>query len=435
MQVYDVSLNARANLKRMHFDAPYLLFCLFIFSIPFEAPLQFMGKEVTAFPLLGLVAFAMWFGDVVIRKSKIRGFRGQGLLAATAAGYILSSAAHGFQYADIRTIITVFELAIMMILIINICTSMEKIVFLGKVILFSCTVNSLLAIYLGLEGNYIDTAQNFERIYGLSSAVPRLALYSSTGAIFTFFQMRNMKKKKEWIFSLFCIAVNLLSLLLTISLTVSFALLFSSLIWLLISHNERITLLIKRTLLILLFSFAVALLFSEPIFQSTNIYLRTNNRLEQIQSATYYDWGSQRVGAWFASVEVIMENPFFGVGRAEMPYAIARRFPGLYNFRRLASHNLILGLATEFGLLTVIPFVLLITVILFRLYRTISRLPKEWNSRFRYIGDSLFVSLVFIIGCGMGLDYQRHKYLWMIMALSIAYTSLVKKQSCLIRKT
>ncbi len=407
----------------------YGLFCLFLFLIPFETPMRIIGKKLTVLPILGLLIFTIWLSEVSVKHIQLKGFNGQRYLFATVVGYVISAVAHGFPVGEFRIIFTVFQLFIMVILFINLVFSIERLDFIGKLIIASCSINSIFAIMAPkLFRGHIMYAQQFARLEGLSTASPRLALYSLIGLVFSIMYFLRFKKGRFRILLIVCVILNFYSFIATLSLTGVFAFLLGILSWLWISTRKGQLTYFKRFLLIILMAVVLIGIGLTPGFQSTSLYLRSLNRFNQIRNKPYYYWGSMRVGAWFSSVKVITENPFFGLGPSQAEYAIAGFFPGPFENSVLASHNFILGMTTEFGLLTTVPFLLLISGVMFRLFRTIKSLPKEWDPRFKYIGRALFVSFVCIIGVGMGLDYQRHKYLWIIIALSIVYTSLVEKQ-------
>ena len=405
---------------------------LFVALIPFEAQLRIFGPASTALPLVGFLAAVFWICDLMIGKGRIREFRGKGLVILVLAGYAVSTMVNGLTQSDIRAVITVLELAVMVLLLVSLVSSMERLDQICKAIFVSCTISSFLAFLAPklIPDYQVYMSQNTIRFYGISASVARLSLYSMFGVFFSYVYVRMAQDMRARVFFLACLMANGYCLIRTISLTAFFSIMmgFLSLIFISVINSRSFSAKIRTVFFIFVLSAIAMGFFSLSGFQSSNVYKRVQNRIDQIRYDDWYNWCSHRLGIWVAASEVVKEYPAFGVGRDHAPAAIGGAFPGPHKEQWRGAHNMVLSMASEFGLLPTIPFLALIGWVTFRLLRTITSLSTRSDLRSRYLGEGLFISLTGLLAFGMGNSCQRHKYLWIIMALSIIYTSIVRSR-------
>lgn len=143
-----------------------------------------------------------------------------------------------------------------------------------------------------------------------------------------------------------------------------------------------------------------------------------------------------RTSAWKASLEGIARYPM-GIGGNQFPllWADIGRFPSQLV---LHSHNFILGIAVEYGLMTLIGFLLLISTIIYQLFRKIWKKENHINKRLSIVFITSIISYI-IMGvvsegprCHLRQNGEMFNdgliFFFIILAIAMRFLSLMKNE-------
>lgn len=134
----------------------------------------------------------------------------------------------------------------------------------------------------------------------------------------------------------------------------------------------------------------------------------------------------RRLGYNLIGIDLFLDNLLMGIGPGNFPHhyvdAEFRFVPGRTLFSR-DLHNMYLGIATEFGLLGLIPFLAMIGIAFSGLRKAMRTKRGEETRAFSV---ALFFTLLgYLIGCAF-LPSQYHKLTWILIGLAFAQTRLAR---------
>ena len=144
---------------------------------------------------------------------------------------------------------------------------------------------------------------------------------------------------------------------------------------------------------------------------------------QNILTGNFKTWGTGRGNLWMVSAKIIKENPLLGVGLGGYQDTMSREIYNATGGKPRQAHNLYLAIATENGIIGLIVFLILVFSIMTKLLIELKKL-FIWDTKFAYIGCSIFLSLFSILFQSMFLDTQRDKYLWLLLAIASIFVFL-----------
>lgn len=133
----------------------------------------------------------------------------------------------------------------------------------------------------------------------------------------------------------------------------------------------------------------------------------------------------RRVGMIAGSKEMILNNPFFGVGLGKENYFSA--FPKFYldYFHVGRPHNQYLSLAASTGLLGLLAFLMFFYSIVIQGKQTLKTITKKHSSY--YLVKYLLVSNALLFVLMIGYEFETEPFIWLIWAITTSFFYIVKK--------
>jgi hypothetical protein len=123
------------------------------------------------------------------------------------------------------------------------------------------------------------------------------------------------------------------------------------------------------------------------------------------------------------SLYLISQYPFFGAGIGAFRYTLKKH--GIEE-EYAVSHDTILGIASETGILNGIIFVLIIVGALKELYESEIRFKRKKKYDLESLSKGLFASLIGYSVCAFFLSLQYHRIFYIILGLSTCLNTLEK---------
>lgn len=205
-------------------------------------------------------------------------------------------------------------------------------------------------------------------------------VYAATVLIFvpiSFFFFNVEKKLKKFILFIIFLSINL-SILMTISRggLLSLFLIYILSFILIKDYRKNISILFNITLALALFAFGLLFNLISRFFT-----IFTRSRVTEFSTLI-------RVNAWKLSLSQIPHN-LLGIGGNQFPH-LWRNYGAFPEQLVLHSHNLILGLTIEYGILAILGFLLFNGLIIFKLYQV----SKKVSGDIKNLSVSFLISLI-----------------------------------------
>ncbi len=205
-------------------------------------------------------------------------------------------------------------------------------------------------------------------------------VYAATVLIFvpiSFFLFNIEKKLKKFILFIIFLVINL-SILMTISRggLLSLFLIYILFFILIKDYRKNISILFNITLVVALFAFGL-------LFNVISRFFTIFTRTKVTEFSTLI-----RVNAWKLSISQIPHN-LLGIGGNQFPH-LWRNYGAFPDQLVLHSHNLILGLTIEYGILAILGFLLFNGLIILKLYQV----SKKVSGDIKNLSLSFFISLI-----------------------------------------
>jgi putative inorganic carbon (hco3(-)) transporter len=297
-------------------------------------------------------------------------------------------------------------------------------------IIIVCTLVGLMAIYEYINIGDVGDLEN-ARVGGISEHSNSLAAFFSYYIFLPFgFFLMNRKKPMYWLL-LLPFLIQFRGIMVTFSRGgyLAFAAGFGA-----ISFFRS-----KGTLLAMIIG--VFILFQFPQFLPGGIRYRMAQTIEK-KTSTYADVSENlegsleassaiRIKIWKAAIEMIKDNPVFGVGYGLFDLMLPRYLPGV----QMDAHNTYLILAAEMGIPTLLVFLIIVMVAgiqaLMLYYQTKDPFSKAFALGMLGGIAGLLMSNMF----GSRLDSQEvSSYFWILCALLVRLR-ILDKQDALKAKT
>jgi O-antigen ligase len=148
------------------------------------------------------------------------------------------------------------------------------------------------------------------------------------------------------------------------------------------------------------------------------VYIVVNDERALSRFETTYETGNTagRDRLFAAAIEMITEKPLLGWGPIIWAYELGSREGR--GFRERGTHNLVLYLLVEVGLLGAAPFLIGLGLCV----------RAAWTARVGSLGLLPLVLLATMLVGSMSLDTLRYKTLWLVLMLSLASEASTVKQ-------
>jgi putative inorganic carbon (HCO3(-)) transporter len=139
---------------------------------------------------------------------------------------------------------------------------------------------------------------------------------------------------------------------------------------------------------------------------------------ERFQTIGEDKTSQQRILYWEKGIEMIKENPVFGVGYFNFPHYFERYYPqDLFVGRTQLPHNIFIQVGTDVGIIGLSIFILLIINAL-RIAQNFSGKGCEDNQKM--IGNCANISLIGFIIAGQFVTVTYYPFLWIHFALLVS---------------
>lgn len=227
-------------------------------------------------------------------------------------------------------------------------------------------------------------------------------VYAATALIFvpvTFYFLNEEKGNKKFLFFIFFIFINL-SILMTISRGGLLSLVLIYFLFLIMVKDFR-----KNVAILFYISSGIGALTFGLLFNVISRFFNIFTRAKVTEFSTLI-----RVNAWQLSLQQIPCNPL-GIGGNQFP-KLWRNFGAFPEQLVLHSHNLILGLTLEYGIIAIIGFAFLNGYLLYNLYR----ISQNFSGTIKNLSKSFFISIIsfFFMGTiseGPRAHFNNEKFL------------------------
>ncbi|MEO0237208.1 MAG: O-antigen ligase family protein [candidate division WOR-3 bacterium] len=205
-------------------------------------------------------------------------------------------------------------------------------------------------------------------------------VYAATALIFvpvTFYFLSEEKGIKKFLFFIFFIFINL-SILMTISRGGLLSLVLIYFLFFFMVKDFR-----KNVAILFYISSGIGALTFGLLFNVISRFFNIFTRAKVTEFSTLI-----RVNAWQLSLHQIPHHPF-GIGGNQFP-KLWRNLGAFPEQLVLHSHNLILGLTLEYGIIATVGFVFLNGYLLYNLYK----ISKKFSGTIKNISISFFISIL-----------------------------------------
>jgi O-antigen ligase len=380
-------------------------FFLFIFTLPFEnIPLTFIPEGTSPAKYVGLLFFG--FGLLYPKVS----FRYFPSVLWWFIGYVTIYLVSGIFIEDIyydaykSRFITLVQLLAFFLMSYNILRQGD----LSKSILMVFIISSIIAA-LGLIFEFPGFVTKTEEIVGERATlagfnenefgtVVALAALSLVGILLD-------KTPKSLVYKLILMSLSLplmTALIYTGSRTACLVLLLGAVLLTLPYRSSK-----RKTAAVVWVSLAII----------SAIYITVNDPAMSSRWQLTYDKGDTagRDKIFLASFEMFTERPLIGWGPVQIWYELGARV----GRKSRDTHNLLLHLLLEVGIIGTIPF----CVGLFQCFRA------AWKARTGRLGLLPFALVIAVLAANMALTYLTRKPIWVMLAIAPAAAAVASSNS------
>ena len=400
----------------------YLLY-IFIALIPFSV-LTILPHNTTVFPLLGVLIFFLWVIKFGIEKKPLNNVPELKWIAVFAAVLIAAWFTGSHVSNGIFVFATYFQMFFFFFLITQLLTEQKYFFIFGWVLIGSITIFSVIVsidylYFIVNQGGflYVDAEQIHARKEGLNTDPNFSALFATLAISFVLYYMKIYKKLGIRILLLVCLSILFSVIILTHSMGGLIGLL--SIMFLFLLFYKDFSTFKKVSILISLIPITIFLYQFAPVsFQS-----RVQYHYQNILTGNFKTWGTGRGNLWMVSAKIIKENPLLGVGLGGYQDTMGREIYNVTGGKPKQAHNLYLAIATENGIIGLIVFLILVFSIMTKLLIELKKL-FIWDTKFAYIGCSIFLSLFSLLIQSMFLDTQYNKYIWLLLSVASIFIYL-----------
>lgn len=156
---------------------------------------------------------------------------------------------------------------------------------------------------------------------------------------------------------------------------------------------------------------SIAVFFLPPVF------------VERFDSIfTFSDRGAGRGDIWLVALEIIRANPLLGVGLDNFGVAFDRYLPQTAGIlsdigRGRGSHNTLLNVQSELGLVGLGLFVTMVGCTLQRGWRAIRAFKRQAERQLTMLATAVWLALIGLLVAGLFIEIQYWKLFWLGLAL------------------
>jgi len=160
-------------------------------------------------------------------------------------------------------------------------------------------------------------------------------------------------------------------------------------------------------------------------------YLLPDEQMDRFRDMGEDPTSVQRLVYWELGVDIVGENPMFGVGYENWLSYVRNIYPnGLGPLGKVElPHNIFVEIAAESGIPAISIFIIMIVVSLFCCHRTRKLAVQIENKFFQLISLGLEAGLIGYLGAGMFVTVFYYPYFWVQIAMIFSLYNIVKRQS------
>ena len=424
--------------------AAYTLLCMkkpfaaFVFVLFFASSESLSGLQVVAgissMVALGLIFTAVWVTRLALKKTSLATFKENWMLVGLGIVVLVSSLLHLDGPAGLRPIFTYLQQLLLVVLLVNMVTSPEKLRTAGTVLIASSSLMAVLMIgarlgwmpggavslWTGSMGSaYSQTVTRVSGFFGNPNYTSAQLVLTLPFIVEWWSYTRSLRLR-----------VVLLAAAVAILLAFSYTISVTGFVGLLVYLLVKSTLLGPRNMflrggrlaLALILGFFIVTTLYPTVFQE-KIGLNVSLFRDYIDSKNpvyITEFGTGRGNAWMAALQAVRESPFVGYGPGNGQYAIPGYLlsnPGsAYIF---AAHNMYLSIALELGIFGFVLFVFLLVSTWFATMPRYDRLIKNPSPLLKSVNQAVFASLTVMLALGFAMDVNAIKLPWILIGMAV----------------
>ncbi len=381
---------------------PVLGLYLFVATMLTEA--LFMVGGVSVARLLGIVVLVAWVAHALSRRRFEIVVPGQTWFAVMFIVWGLASAIWALDTERLfSALLLLAQLVALYVVVINLVDSVRRVQIILAIVVAVSLVLALLTVSrvpdVDLEGGRVDLGQvsvgdvNAQAAYLLPGATLLMVLFS-----------RRVQLVQRLLL-LLGLSLVVLAILATSSRGAMVALAVILVLGVIVDHS-----LWQVALPALLIGTLAVLVLPHTFFE----------RLESI--VTLSDRAAGRLDIWLVAFQIIRTHPVLGVGLGSFPKAFDKHVSETQDIllnigRGRASHNTLLNVQSELGIVGLALFVIFIAMALQGGFIAVRNWRRVGSHRTASLALAVWLSLVGILVTGLFLDVQYWKLFWLLLAL------------------
>ncbi len=381
---------------------PVLGLYLFVATMLTEA--LFMVGGVSVARLLGIVVLVAWVAHALSRRRFEIVVPGQTWFAVMFIVWGLASAIWALDTERLfSALLLLAQLVALYVVVINLVDSVRRVQIILAIVVAVSLVLALLTVSrvpdVDLEGGRVDLGQvsvgdvNAQAAYLLPGATLLMVLFS-----------RRVQVVQKLLL-LLGLSLIVLAILATSSRGAMVALAVILVLGVIVDHS-----LWQVALPALLIGTLAVLVLPHTFFE----------RLESI--VTLSDRAAGRLDIWLVAFQIIRTHPVLGVGLGSFPKAFDKHVSETQDIllnigRGRASHNTLLNVQSELGIVGLALFVIFIAMALQGGFIAVRNWRRVGSHRTASLALAVWLSLVGILVTGLFLDVQYWKLFWLLLAL------------------
>lgn len=404
-------------------------FYFLVISLALGQALSVESMPTTLLTVPGGLAVLAWLARVAVHRAPIV-FDRPSMILAIALGVWATLAA--FNAGGIGLARSYWLVIIMLFLTPNIIREEKHFVELGWVLALSLGAAATILLFQQASAyfsGFLTSGQRLhayaqrEAIIGASGIVGMRLTKAIPFALIVLFE-RARRSGWRWLLLMLSVVMISLSILLTVSITASFALLGTFLLVIVWGASRS-----RRLWPVLVF---VLVLILGGTFGLAPLVERVNLQIDVIEEQAPLNWGTDRVLSWLVGLQLMAEAPLLGHGPWVEEASLAYLPSSAYAYQKggAVPHNFLLSLGAEVGIPGLLMFMVLFGYITVSVWREVRRRQKVQapGAVSLRVGRAILICLVMLFTQGLAIPVHLDKYLWLLLGIGVAFVHMRKRR-------
>ena len=408
-----------------------LIVLVVIFPFLFLSEVTIFG--ITLFNAVGMLLTGVWLSRVLLLKQPIVYWKWMWLAAIAMMLIVVSTLFAGLSEASVRALIRIISLFLMFFVIVQVVDSEKILRRIGWAFVISATLSAGLGILAfifqwdlrpgpqDLFGTSAGITGDVTRFHGVVGGPQGTGFHMVLASILVLQFMSLYKQPGIRYLLVVALLLLLVQLFLTVSMT---SILILTVLVPLASRGHGIGLWASLMRWLLLGSILLGLLY----FSVGNFRDRLNVTVNDLGENSSSSWGTGRGELWEAGYNTAMEFPLLGPGAGNGYFELVKYLSPDHRVRRsnvrpenqnTDPHNAFLGVAANFGWITLGLLVIVLIQIGRSLYRNLAATPKD--STRGPLGMALALVLLAVAFNALSADISRSFLPYLFLGLAVAF--------------